>query len=74
MTTHTPGSGYSSAPTIENMQRADKRAADAEENLRTEVRSNQALVAEVKDLREQLKARDQTIANLMAIANRLVSD
>lgn len=71
--------GFPPALTHENLAAALKRAADAEDHLRREVASNQALIALAKDrtisaalqdkstiakLREQLQARDQTIADL----------
>ncbi len=49
---HDDNKGFPIAPTAENLAAALKRAADAEDNLRAEVRSNQALVAEVKALRD----------------------
>jgi hypothetical protein len=68
---HDDNKGFPIAPTAENLAAAIKRAADAEDNLRAEVRSNQALVAEVTFLRETVTRQREEIKSLDAAASAI---
>jgi peptidoglycan hydrolase CwlO-like protein len=65
---HDDNKGFPVAPTAENLAAALKRAADAEDNLRAEVRSNQALVAEYKTAVDAHQALASEVAKLRTAA------